>query len=111
MKFAERVFDTDQVAWGKIPVGDDQCRFDYNILETCVNETVSKCLTDPNSPMQDLRVETCPTFVVATPALHADGQPSVLRSYGCRGANADKCAIWEAARATSAAPSFFKQIR
>jgi patatin-like phospholipase/acyl hydrolase len=55
--------------------------------------------------------ENVPTFVVATPDLHADGPPTLFRSYQCTGYNADKCTIWEAARATSAAPTFFKPIK
>lgn len=55
-------------------------------------------------------VENVPTFVVATKGLHAEGPPTLFRSYQCEGHNASKCAIWEAGRATSAAPTFFKQI-
>lgn len=54
--------------------------------------------------------EYVPTFVVATKVLHADGPPTLFRSYQCTGRNADPCTIWEAARATSAAPLFFKPI-
>jgi len=55
--------------------------------------------------------DNVPTFVVATKRLHADGPPTLFRSYQCTGYNADKCAIWEAARATSASPTFFKPIK
>jgi predicted acylesterase/phospholipase RssA len=54
--------------------------------------------------------DLCPTFVVANKSLHADTWPTILRSYRCTGANASKCAIWQAARATTAHPSFFKPI-
>ena len=52
-----------------------------------------------------------PTFVVATKGFHVDGPPTLFRSYQCTSFNADNCAIWEAARATSAAPLFFKPIK
>ena len=57
------------------------------------------------------RPDNVPTFVVATKSRHADGPPTLFRSYNCKGHNANKCAIWEAARATSAAPTLFKPIR
>jgi Patatin-like phospholipase len=52
----------------------------------------------------------CPTYVVAMNAGSADGPPTLFRSYQCDGFNASKCNIWQAARATSAAPSFFKSM-
>ena len=36
--------------------------------------------------------------------------PELLRSYPTPGRDAIKCEIWEAARATAAAPTFFKEI-
>ena len=51
-----------------------------------------------------------PTFVVAKQALHADGKPTVFHSYLGEGIRPSKCPIWQAARATSAAPSFFKAM-
>jgi predicted acylesterase/phospholipase RssA len=52
----------------------------------------------------------CPTFVVAKMALHTDGPPTVFRSYSGEGIRPSKCGIWQAARATSAAPSLFKEM-
>jgi len=70
---------------------------------------IERKLDDADAVMADNR-DSVPTFVVATKGLHADGPPTLFRSYQCKGYNADKCAIWEAARATSAAPTFFKPI-
>jgi hypothetical protein len=52
----------------------------------------------------------CPTFVVAKMAKHVDGPPTVFRSYLGNGIQPSQCAVWQAARATSAAPSFFKEM-
>src|ERR1700738_4824255 len=111
MKLSKDVFEVDNVFKGVIPTGDDQCRFDYNILEKAIKEIVNKKLQDESSIMQTTAPGTCPTFVVAIPVLHADGPPGVFRSYKCTGASPSKCTIWEAGRATSAAPLFFKPIR
>jgi hypothetical protein len=113
ISLAEQVFKTDEVAHGVIPSGDDQSRFDYRLLETAIIEIVEKYSEgrDPNTSLVDLSEGKTPTFVVATPGYHADGPPALLRSYGCQGHNADRCMIWEAGRATSAAPTFFKPIR
>ena len=105
---AKDVFKIDQVLGGRIPIGDDQSRFDYNVLETAIKGVVASRLGDENAIMEEVSVSRCPTFVVATPGLHADGPPTLLRTYGCRGHNAERCTIWKAARATSAAPTFFK---
>ena len=103
------MFEVDQVLNGVIPLGDDQCRFDYQKLETAMKDIVQRKLQDQNAVMADTS-DYVPTFVVATNVLHADGPPTLFRSYQCKGYNADKCAIWEAVRATSAAPTFFKPI-
>ena len=52
----------------------------------------------------------CSTFVVAKMAKHTDGPPTVFRSYSGKGIQSSQCAIWQAARATTAAPSFFKEM-
>lgn len=49
------------------------------------------------------------SFVCAMPALHIS-QPRLFRSYEVSQNQTHNCKIWEAARATSAAPTFFKRI-
>ena len=110
LELSKSVFEVDQVFKGIVPVGDDQCRFDYRKLETAIKNVVKKKLGDENAIMADT-VDNIPTFVVATKGLHADSPPTLFRSYQCHGHNASKCAIWEAGRATSAAPIFFKPIK
>ena len=53
---------------------------------------------------------TCPTFVVAKSALDVEATPTIFRSYPGKDVRPSKCAIWQAARATTAAPSFFKEM-
>lgn len=51
------------------------------------------------------------TFVLATKRFDVNNpEPKLFRSYHCKGYQADHCMIWEAARATTAAPTFFKEI-
>jgi predicted acylesterase/phospholipase RssA len=111
---------------GVVPTGDDQCRFDYLDLEKAIKSVVKEKFGDENVTMAGAQkrsvklrcgdvsslptLEGCRTFVVATRGLVANGPPVLLRSYDCKGHMAENCAIWEAARATSAAPSFFKPI-
>ena len=58
--------------------------------------------------LKDIQTDLCRTFVVAT-SLHAGGAVR-MRSYGTRFADAFSACIWQVARATSAAPTFFAPI-
>lgn len=53
------------------------------------------------------------SFVVAIPGCDVSRPPKLFRTYNCRFQrhSADQCQIWEAARATSCAPSFFPEIQ
>lgn len=103
---------------GVVPTGDDQCRFDAGVLEDVMRnlvfnelKDVDARMADPSltSPMNDWR--RCPTFIVATRAADAARTPVLFRSYNCgEDYDADKCRIWEAARCTSAAPTFFRRM-
>jgi predicted acylesterase/phospholipase RssA len=105
----------DNVLAGKVPVGDDRCRFDFNIFEAKVKELIQRRLGDENhiisAKSKSPHVPSqCRTFVVAKMAGNVTALPTIFRSYYAEGAPRSKCAIWEAARATTAAPSFFKPM-
>jgi predicted acylesterase/phospholipase RssA len=51
----------------------------------------------------------CKTFVVSVRP-RAAGQPVLMRTYDTRTANAFQAKIWEAGRATCAAPTFFEPV-
>lgn len=110
MSLSEQVFDSDQVLAGVIPVGDDRCRFDYKRLEAALKAILKERLGNENAIMEQEGKSACPTFVTATSGLHVDGPAKLFRSYHCERFSADQCCIWEAGRATTAAPSFFKAI-
>jgi Patatin-like phospholipase len=110
---SEKVFRIDQVIAGKIPTGDDRCRFDATILQNVIKSVILESLGDENAKLAETSLsdfKPCPTFVVATSAADATGPVVLFRSYGCEGFNANECAIWQAACSTSAAPSFFKPM-
>jgi len=69
--------------------------------------------TDGNTEQLEdpLKEKCCKTFVLALHADVASGVPSRLRSYSSKLDLPTKdCTIWQAARATSAAPTFFDPI-
>jgi len=93
-------------------VGDEGFRFDYRLLESEIKQIVKEKLQDEDAAMFDIRQDSqrCPTFVVASSATAVDGSPQLLRSYHGGAFNGANCYIWEAARATTALPLFFKPI-
>jgi hypothetical protein len=101
----------DQVLLGKIPTGDDQCRFNYADLELAIKKIIKDRVGSEDCSMSaSINNPTCPTFVVSKIAGIVNGPPAVFRSYRVRGYGASTCAMWEAARATTAAPTFFKAM-
>ena len=113
LDLSKKVFEVDRVLAGHIPVGDDCCRFDYNILETAIKNIIKGKLGDENCSMNAIPktvAEVCPTFVVAQTAYDANARPTIFRTYSGAQIRASECGIWEAARATSAAPTFFKPL-
>lgn len=97
-----------------IPTGDHVCRFDHKIFEEVLRELIENKLKDATAPMSETasaEYTACPMFVVANSAANADAPPVLFRSYERKGQGAAECHIWQAARATSAAPSFFKPMR
>ena len=112
MKLSEEVFNRDHTIFDVLPTGGKRCRFDSAILERVIQGLVEKKLKDKNASMAetDNNDKICRTFIVAMSAAVAEGPPVLFRSYNTHEDNASKCAIWKAARATSAAPSFFDPV-
>ena len=111
MELSEDVFKLDNVLLGVTPVGDNQCRFDYKELEKAIKKIIAKRLDSEDVLMSaETKHSSCPTFVVAKLQETVDGPPFLFRSYKVPGFGPSRCTIWEAARATSAAPTFFKAM-
>ncbi|KAG6805792.1 hypothetical protein H0H92_013990, partial [Tricholoma furcatifolium] len=84
--------------------------FKASTLTAAIQELVSRhdvegtCMMDKRSPTNE-----CKTFVCAMPALNAS-HARLFRSYTVKQNSGYNAEIWEAVRATSAAPMFFKRI-
>ena len=93
------------------PSDDPKAAFDESILEKEIKTIVANAVDggqDPSSILKDEHPQLCHTFVVAT-RLKA-GAPVRMRSYGTQNDDAFEASIWQAGRATSAAPTFFVPI-
>src|SRR5579871_4847572 len=109
---SERVFKVDKVFLGNVPLGDHKCRFNYADLEEAIKEIIKKRVGSEDCSMSAMTGQPCcRTFVVAKIAGNVDGPPVLFRSYDAEGVGSSKCAMWKAARATSAAPTFFMPIK
>ncbi|MCJ1314586.1 hypothetical protein MMC25_008268 [Agyrium rufum] len=76
-------------------------------VEAKIKELVaSKGLGDR---MRDENLSTCKAFVCALPALNTE-HPRLFRTYRVRENATINCMIWEAARATTAAPTIFERV-
>lgn len=86
-------------------------KFDHHILEQQIKAVIqsSRLNLDTDSPLKDSRDGACKTFVIAA-TLRDGGSATRMRAYTSRKAFAFPGLIWEAARATSAAPTFFEPI-
>ncbi|KAJ7887710.1 FabD lysophospholipase-like protein, partial [Mycena leptocephala] len=87
-------------------------RFKASKLEKAIKGIVGahSASQDPQEGMEDTRENPCKTFVCAMNAANMS-LPVLFRTYNTTNNPAMDCTIWQAGRATSAAPRFFKQIR
>ncbi|RFU29627.1 hypothetical protein B7463_g6711, partial [Scytalidium lignicola] len=80
--------------------------FDYKALEKAVKRVVGDCLGDENTPLLE-KDPKCKVFVCAS---MSNTETMRLRTYISEVEDHIPCTIWEAGRATSAAPTFFSPI-
>jgi predicted acylesterase/phospholipase RssA len=85
-------------------------KFKSEPLETHVKGLLQNKESGPETLLKDTDPKSCKVFVCAVRA--EDGSTAIIRSYKSRAADRmyDHCKIWEAARATSAASTFFEPI-
>ncbi|CAF9942900.1 hypothetical protein IMSHALPRED_005686 [Imshaugia aleurites] len=83
-------------------------KFDPQALEEAIKTIVKQKTGDQDAMLQD--PACCKTFVCAYESKALGGSPVLLRTYRT-GSAPVSCSIWEAARATSAAPTFFPSIK
>ncbi|KAH6683342.1 acyl transferase/acyl hydrolase/lysophospholipase [Halenospora varia] len=89
--------------------------FDAAKLENAIKKVLKSTIGDgkEDEPLKDpLGAECCKAVVFTLPfTAPASSQPTAFRSYSCAHApKIEPYTIWQAARATSAAPTFFKPL-
>ncbi|OBT71251.1 hypothetical protein VF21_09480 [Pseudogymnoascus sp. 05NY08] len=86
--------------------------FKASNLEKAIRDTIESKLGKGHADDKMFMTDTmsCKTFVCAVPAMHVNNQPRLFRTWSADENPGYNCTIWEAARATSAAPTFFKRI-
>ena len=85
-------------------------KFDHDVFVQQIKDVINTAGLDSNDRLRNSNPSACKTFVVAVNTLVL-GRPILMRSYdNPPSAEAFDCMIWEAARATSAAPTFFLPI-
>jgi patatin-like phospholipase/acyl hydrolase len=83
-------------------------QYSAHLLEEKMKNIIKSKLGDADAKMKDpLRNRCCRTFVAAIAQDCADAPPIKFRTYSTNEFLADNCTIWQAARATSAATTFF----
>lgn len=97
--FSQRIFSAKQI-------GRDG-KFSANKLRDAIRGVVGRETGNADELMRDSRPNTCKVFVVAKLASSLDAnRPILFRTYE-HSSNVE-CQIWEAARATTATPTFFE---
>jgi predicted acylesterase/phospholipase RssA len=83
-------------------------KYDHQILEKHIEEVLLKAGATRQTYLSDDRNDCCRTFVIAKRHLTHESPAVLFRSYEVDGTEI-QCTILEAARATSAAPTYFPE--
>ncbi|KAJ7830946.1 acyl transferase/acyl hydrolase/lysophospholipase [Mycena olivaceomarginata] len=87
-------------------------KFKASKLEKAIKQIVKTYSTshNPEDRLEDIQDNACKMFVCAMNAANMS-LPVLFRTYNTLDYPAMNCTIWQAGRATTAAPAFFKQIK
>jgi hypothetical protein len=85
-------------------------KFDHTAFETVLKKVVAESPLNLQPDALLKEPNTCKTFVVAIRTRGMGAAAVRMRTYDSNTADASPARIWEAARATSAAPTFFEPI-
>lgn len=89
---------------------DRRALFDHVALEQQVKEVIREKFIQEEAPLANNKIGACKTFVVATRP-RASGSPVLMRTYdNFPWVEAFPGTIWQAARATTAAPTLFLPV-
>jgi Patatin-like phospholipase len=98
-----------ETVFGAMSNASPMAKFDHHALDDALKKVITESslnlLADASLPDDN----TCKTFVIAI-RTRAAGAAVIMRTYNTDTAGAFEARIWEAARATSAAPALFKPI-
>ncbi|ORY65136.1 acyl transferase/acyl hydrolase/lysophospholipase [Pseudomassariella vexata] len=89
-------------------------RFDADVLEQQIRAVIEKKIGDADIPLMDDEGEISPCRVFVCSKMSSVGHVSLLRSYENENqpdSISDRCKLWEACRATSAASTFFSPCK
>jgi hypothetical protein len=91
-------------------LNSNAAKFDHKVLESTLKSVIieSPRNLQPDAPLEE--PSTCKTFVVAIRTRGGGAAAHRMRTYNTDTTDASSARIWEAARATSAAPTFFESI-
>jgi predicted acylesterase/phospholipase RssA len=103
LEFSESIFGLEKNIL-KVPVGENNAYFNEKPLEEALKKVIHEATKSDDTPLADDTIPSCPVFVAAAHGRIGDGTLRLFRSYGFY---KDQTPIWQAARATSAGPTFF----
>jgi hypothetical protein len=89
---------------------DPKAKFDHQVIKQQIQQVLIDKGLDPQLPLENPLSTACKVFVVAT-SIRAAGTPVLMRTYNnFPSVAAFPAKVWESARATTAAPTFFLPI-